>query len=63
MIDARHKTEKMIVFFTTARMAQFAAALFRKAGYPNVLEVRHFLYLFSLSPCCVNLDADASLCT
>lgn len=36
-----NQTAQIIVFFTTARMAQFAAALFRKAGppYASTLEL------------------------
>lgn len=37
---ASHPDHRVIVFFTTARMAQFAAALFRRAeGFSGVLEL------------------------
>ena len=41
LLQKRHETEshKIIVFLPTARMAQFMAEVFRKAGMPDALEL------------------------
>jgi len=39
LVNLRQATDKIIVFFSTARMAQYAAALFRQAGLAQTLEI------------------------